>query len=552
VSLIDPHPLRNAHGEYTIDTRSQRVLLAALILLSVFAGALVTYTTRWGAWAGSDSAAYLATARSLASGNGFRVLKPSGEAAILMPPLYPLLLAGSHLIGIDMLEAARWLGAILFGLTILIAGLYFTRLSHTAWLALPAGAVLLSFPVMLRMYSGIMSEALFLVLTLTGLFLMGTYLTNGSRPWLAGAAFACALAALARFIGAALLPTALLLLTLQLTPLKRRLGDMAVFSLIFAIPMLIWVTWYLQNATAGIEVAQWNGAWEYLAPVRAGLVTVFWEWLPFQEVLPFKRYLLKLAALLLIAAGFSGVTLWTGLRLHGRDGRRWIADGDLRLFALCVLFVILYLLIFVLIYLFRFPPQDVDERTLLPLFPPLVVMLFSITSLLVRAAPNSRTRSWLRSLPWVLSVLGLVAYLPHSLALAERIHNNGEGYTSSAWSTSQTVQAVRELPKDIPIISNDTGAILFFTGRMAIEISETYRSEPLLELKRFGDHPADSAQALFRKGDTALVLFYPSFYWQLHELYQDETEERLEAFVQGLTVHGEFPDGAIYFYPSEQ
>jgi hypothetical protein len=214
--------------------------------------------------------------------------------------------------------------------------------------------------------------------------------------------------------------------------------------------------------------------------------------------------------------------------------------------------VVLYLFVFVLIYLFRYPPQDVVERTLLPLFPPLVVMIFSMASLLIRAAPAGGVRSWLSLLPWILLVVGLAAYLPQSLALAGQLHRSGEGYTSADWRNSQTIQAVQELPPDIPIISSDTGAILFFTGRMAIEISESYRDAPLQQFTRFGDDLKDSTQALFRKGETALVLFYPSFYWRLHELYQDETARRLDAFVQGLVVYAELPDGAIYFYPPER
>jgi hypothetical protein len=238
--------------------------------------------------------------------------------------------------------------------------------------------------------------------------------------------------------------------------------------------------------------------------------------------------------------------------LHAQDLSKWSADRDLRLFAICAFFVVLYLFVFVLIYLFRYPPQDVDERTLLPLFPPLVVMIFSMASLLIRAAPAGGVRSWLSLLPWTLLVVGLAAYLPQSLALAGQLHRSGEGYTSADWRNSQTIQAVQELPPDIPIISSDTGAILFFTGRMAIEISESYRDAPLQQFTRFGDDLKDSTQALFRKGETALVLFYPSFYWRLHELYQDETARRLDTFVQGLVVYAEFPDGAIYFYPPER
>jgi 4-amino-4-deoxy-L-arabinose transferase-like glycosyltransferase len=527
-------------------------VLALLFLLSFLACALVIYTTHWGAWAGSDSAAYLATAHSLGSGNGFQVLKPSGEPAVLMPPIYPLLLAGLNKIGISFLDAARWLNVFLFGLAILVTGLFFIPLTRSAWLAIPAGLLLISFPVMVRMYSGIMSEAPYVVLTLAALLLLRSYLTNLSRLWLIAAALVCGLATLARFIGIALLPVALLLLLfLQNTPMKRRLADIAIFILVYAIPTLTWAAWYSQHAPAPLEMNYWSDAWEYLTPVRAGIVNVFWEWLPFQEALPSPRYLLKLTTLVLLAVAVFGMTTWMGFRLYKKDVRKWIADPELRLFIICALFEIVYLLMFVLIYLFRYPPQDVDERTLLPLFPPLMIMIFTMTSLIIRAAPAGGSRIFVSFLPWLLLVLGLAAYLPE-ISWAGPDSPQWRRLCSADWRTSQTIRAAQELSEDTPIISNDTGAILFFTGRMGMEISESYRSEPLQQFTRFGDDLDDSAQTLFRDGEAALVLFYPSFYWQLYDLYQDDTEKRLQAFVQGLDVYAEFPDGAIYFYPQEQ
>jgi hypothetical protein len=217
-----------------------------------------------------------------------------------------------------------------------------------------------------------------------------------------------------------------------------------------------------------------------------------------------------------------------------------------------LLFVVCFLAVFVFIFLFRNPPQDIDERTLLPLFPPVILAVFALLALLSRTSEKDYFRYSLIGFAGLLSLVGVLSYGPASQALLTGYHATGSGYTGQAWRSSAVVQALQKLDPKTILISNDTGAILFFTGRIGLDVKEVHAAESLNEFTRFGDDPTDETQTIFRDQGAALVLFQPTFYWEMQNLYGDKTEERLREFTKDLVVYGEYPDGIIYFYPSQK
>ena len=107
------------------------------LILGVLGGYAVFYGTQWGPWAYSDSTAYIDAARNLIGGVGFGHLTPSGRFEYVggHPPLYQLTLAMAGAIGFDIIDAARWINIMLFGLLILIVGLSIYRISRSAWIS---------------------------------------------------------------------------------------------------------------------------------------------------------------------------------------------------------------------------------------------------------------------------------------------------------------------------------------------------------------------------------------------------------------------------------
>ncbi len=533
----------------------EQIPLVIMGLLSLAAVGLVFYGTRLGAWAGSDSAAYVAVAKNLAAGLGFQVTRPSGEAATLIAPVYPLLLAGLSRLGLPILSAARGLNIILIGIFVLWMGYSFNRLSRTSWLAIPVSLLMVVFPVILDLFSGMMTEPVYLVLNYAGLFFLCFYLLGEKRSFLAAAAILGGLAAITRFIGISLLFVGVIVLfVFSQAKLRRKTADSLVFAGLFIAATLPWDIWYFfhRDTSAPLEMPAWTNPWDYLQPVRSGLVNVLWGWIPFDGFIPVDRYLWKAAILTLIVVLFLLVFGWSAVKRYGKSFSKWTTDRDIRIIGVMSTYIMLYLGVFIFIYLFRIPAQDIDERTLLPIYPALVVIFFALVSHLLGANPGRQGKTGIIVFAWIAVLVGSAAYLPPSLAMLQEYHQKGAGYTGEAWRLSPTIQAVQALPKDTVIISNDTGAILFLTGRFGLEITEIYQSSPSSEFTRFGDDPLDETQRLFREEGAALVLFQPAFYWRVHELYQDQTEDRLRAFTEGLTLYGEYSDGAIYFYAAEK
>lgn len=96
----------------------------------------------------------------------------------------------------------------------------------------------------------------------------------------------------------------------------------------------------------------------------------------------------------------------------------------------------------------------------------------------------------------------------------------------------ELIWAVRALPEDTLIITNQETALLALTGRASYPLKEVYLNQGLKEFSRYGDGDLsqDPAQRLFREDGAALVLF-DQIDDQLGELYGERTEERIRTLV---------------------
>jgi hypothetical protein len=83
------------------------------VILAFVGGALVLCgTSRYGIGISPDSVEYVHCARSLSMREGFRTFDNGHFAQ--WPPLYPLILSAAGFFGIDPLDGARWINAVLY------------------------------------------------------------------------------------------------------------------------------------------------------------------------------------------------------------------------------------------------------------------------------------------------------------------------------------------------------------------------------------------------------------------------------------------------------
>ena len=523
-----------------------KLTIASIFLIGVSGSLVILYSTRWGPWVFSDSTGYIVSARNLIASHGLGLYGPSGafHPLTLQPPLFSLLIGFFGWIGIDLLTAARWINVILFGLTISVVGLTIFTVTHSPWLAIICSFLILSMPDLVDIYSGAMSEPLFIFTGLLSISLVLWFLRNNKYPVLIAAAIAVGLSIITRYVGFAFMIAGITgLLIFSHHTWKNRIIDVFLYGFVGSIFVTGWLAWLKLQTIENNSIQLSTNLSEQLTKFRLGVMEIFWSWLSFTSLLPGYSYnLAKYLAIITVVIFLIliGLILW---KRYKSSGKTTDSSSGLPFAILLVVFAIAYLIILAFSYLFRLPTPDLIARTLLPAHLALLLGFFLLCFLFIRAWSSIK---WLPIILILLAVGVSISYMSSSLKIASQYHQNGSGYTSQYWRNSETIRTIKQLPANIPLVSNESAAIYFYTNRPAYDISELINDKSASDT-RYGDDPTDPAQTAFRNNGAALVLFNSS-YWQFFRLYGDQTDQRLEYFAQGLYLYDQLGDGSIYFY----
>lgn len=516
--------------------------LLGLGALSLLGAALAAYGTANGPWGRSDSAAYLAAARSLAGGAGLGFSDAPGHFRFLThyPPLYPLLLAFFYRLGGDLLATPRWLDVFFYAGTIFGCGYLFIRFSRFPWLGVAAALLIGAFPMTVRMSHATMSEPLFLFLTVWAGYALLAAQRAGRGP-LIPAALLTGLLPLARYIGVAFLAAGFLaVLWLSEGRTSERLKRAALFAGLACLPILAWLTWtYL---AAGQEFAGRTFRWAVedmggnLRLFASLFVKGVWEWLPYHPFYPATKSRLRLVILFLAALWIAGLTFFAHRRARQVDPEQ----AAFLLFGLFGLASMVYAVTLLAAYLFSDPIPDVDERMLLPFYVTLTLGLLGAFAVWQSAWQSGRR--WLAVLPWLAAVLFLIWWFPQNAYYVREDHA-GWGVTVYAWRGSPTLQALDDLPADRPVISDNAALVLLWTGRPVYDMTATLSADFLAGQAVYGSDPSDPAQQAFCQEGAPLVLFGDLSAW-LETAYGEAGRRRMATL---LALPGtEYADGEIY------
>ncbi len=279
---------------------------------------------------------------------------------------------------------------------------------------------------------------------------------------------------------------------------------------------------------------------------RLSVMEIIWSWLPFTSVLP--QYSYNLARnLLLIFIILMLILFFLAARMMRKNNQKLFDSSSGLMFAvLMFVFTIAYLFVLAFSYIFTHPTPDLVARTLLPAHIAVLLGFFSLLLFFIRAWSSIKP---LILIPIMLIIGISISYVHDSIDIVSNYQQSGFGYTSRAWRDSETLQAIEKLPSNIPLISNESALVLFYTGRPAYDIPELINNVPQVLTNRFGDDPTDPVQKAFRENGAALVLFNSSL-WQFNKIYGDQTNQRLDYLTRDLNIDAQLSDGAIYFYPA--
>ena len=526
------------------------VFYAILIgLLSLFGAWIIFYGTALSPWGGSDSVEYLVSARNMLRGIGIGYYSPTGIFywISLHPPFYSIILGAVSLPGLDLIDAARWLNIVLFSLTIGLTGLLFWRHSTSPAFSLLAGLLIMAFPQMLVMSTAVMSEPLFIFLCILHGLLLILYFRSGRIRFLLLAALVAGLAALARYIGISLIAAGTVSVFLFCREKwAGRLKQSVLYFVLACLPLAAWFGWSYFGANhsmAGRSSLGLRGILGRLQPFRLAMVNTLWGWMPLQDKLAKIPYREQLTFLVLVLLVVAVLTIFA----YRRSAHKMAVQetrGDLYILGIFGIFSLAYMAFLAFTTAFTSLPPDIDDRMLLPLYVSNAIALLAAFSLWGQSWLSGHW-GWLKIIPWLVAALFLFQYAPESTAFLSSQHVDPG---LRAWENNSIVAAVRELPKDIPVISTRPNILLLWADRPAYPLTMDFSPAFLSQSGPYGTDPQDSLQKLFHENGAAFVDFN-DLSPQFIQTYGKNSVPRLNLLIKGLVVYRQTPDAIIYFYP---
>ena len=499
-----------------------------LLILAVLALHVMRSVTRWGVGLGSDSAVYIAVARNWLAGHGMNWLSGGLEAKPLThhPPLYSLLLAGFQVLSLDPIQSARIMSVVAFAMNLLLTVASTARITSSRAWSVVGGAVFLASGELIHVHSWAMTEPLYLLFGLIGLFLLSSYLTDARFLYLCGASVAFSLAYLTRYAGLSLIVVAAVALAVVgRAHLRQRPRDLAVLLSLGLAPIGVWMA--RNVALTGLATNRrlgWYGP--SLDELRMGLLIVLDWFLPGRVVSWLTPYLGLLAVLSALALTALVVVLW---RRRGAAQTTDSPPGSTLAF-LIAFYLAGYLAFLVASLWFTLPGPDIDQRMLSPALQSSIILGVSMLGLAFRSGRRGLVAAALLGAAYLITIKGA------SVGNAVRqLEADGQGYASARWRNSAAVQALHDI--DAPAIyTDDLAAVELLAERHA------YLIPIRLDLVS-GEPRPDFPQALttMRRRLTegaVLALFNPQ---GISREYAS-----LEEMTDGFRLLADYPDGRIY------
>lgn len=469
----------------------------AIVVCALAGAAIVLYATTLGVGVSPDSTVYLNGARRWLIRFGFPFAL--GNTSNWIPPGYPmLLLAGSLLsLGTDPAVIARWLDALFFAANIALVGLMLhLALPRSVWIPLGGAWLMLTSVTMLGIQTMAWSEPPFLFVSLSGLTLLAFYLERPRALLLIFTAGAIAASLLIRYVGVALVMTGIVaILVLDKRVWKRRGLAAAIFALLATAPLIVWSLTH----PSGRQLA-WHGtssAWFF-----SGILTIANWFFPAETLrVPNESglammFLFTIGAVILLAA--------RKVRARPIDENHLTRSHAPALVSVLTLYLFFYALVMLFTRLAVDAGLPLDERTLAPLFPiVLILVLYLAQQLMYATSPSYRLKYIFGGIALAMSAL----YFFAAMQWVEQSHRQGQWYASVKWRQSKIMARVNALSPTTQIYSNADDAIIFLTSRDASRLPDKVRLDTQLanpkyarEVQEIGKRLAGNAVIVYLHG----------------------------------------------------
>ena len=486
----------------------------SLFLIAVIGTLLILRATPEGLGLSDDSIAYVAGARSMLAGEGYReAWLASNRPVTHFPPGFSSVLAFLGLFGLDPLRGARLINALLFGLNAGVLGILAWRMTPSLSAGLVLAALFTLNGEMLQVHAVAMSEPLFIFLSLLSLWMFDLYFEfppssvgrgiAGEWWWLLACGVFAGMAYLTRYSGLALAATFLVEICMLRSSWRKRLTSIGIFLAGF----LPWALgWAIRNRLVAESATNRTFAWHPITPesVQLGLRT-FSEFLIPADA--WRREMLKQTGWVegMIAVVLGAVLIWVSVRAWryvskprqpsvpksgGKESREVISfTTGLYLFA--------YLASIVASMTLFDAATKFKLRILSPVFVCLLILL-------VYAGIWLRSKRREAVIVLTMILLGFSFY-KQSITI-DAWAKSGLGYASFRWYDSRAMAFLRGLPEDVRIYTNEPGAVYLYTGRGAYVLPDRYDSATAQARVGF-EEGVKNMQADINDGGAVLAIF---------------------------------------------
>jgi 4-amino-4-deoxy-L-arabinose transferase-like glycosyltransferase len=473
----------------------------ALSLIALIGIVLVIRATPNGLGLSDDSIAYIAGARSMAAGDGYReAWLASNQPVTHFPPAFSSVLSFFGLFGIDPLHAARWVNALLFGLNAALLGILGWRVTPSLTAGLVLAALFVVSGELFAVHAVAMSEPLFIFLSLLSFWMFDLYFERDHHWWwLVACGIFAGLAYLTRYAGLALVATFGVALFVLHTDWKKRMVSTGIFLAGF-VPWAI--GWSIRNRLVAGNTTNRAFAWHPLTSenIDPGL-RVFSEF--FIPIESWRQAIFKqtgivegmIVVVLVAVLVWVIVTAWKYLSKpqHERVGK----EAKEVLSFTTGLYIFAYLASIIASMLMFDAATKFKLRILAPVLVSLLMLLVVL---------GIWVRSKHREIVVVLTLLVLGVLIYKQSITFNTWAKSELGYASFQWYDSQAMDYLSELPDDTMIYTNEPGAVYLYTGRGCYVLPDRLDSATRLAHTNF-EEGVTAMQADINHGTAVLAIF---------------------------------------------
>lgn len=508
----------------------------SLIILSAIGILLLVYSTPFGPGLINDSVIYLGGAENILAGDGYSRTSGGGEIKPITvnPPFYPMVVAAVSLFGFSFIKSGWLISLACFFLNVILVGVLLRKLTRSDLLALLGAFLFTLSESFIKAHTFALTEPLFITISLASLLSISQYLDNGRMRYLVFSAILVNLSYLTRYIGIATLGAGLLALIVFQPTWKTRIKDSLIY---LGLSLVGGILWMARNLIVSGNAANRSIGFHPLTldKIREGVET-FWVWiLPnrfnLTQKIPALWDILTYLFIILFVIGL--VHAWVRY-IQGKITNEQPSARSARLALILASWAVLYFVALLFSLTFADASTALENRILAPLFTALLILfIFGVRQLLLEPQKTIQ----IVGLALVLLISASFVYDGRRAVIDLR--QDGQGYTSSYFRNSPTIEMVQKLPPVI-LYSNRVPAINLLADRTAYALLAPV--DPLTRQPRPGyQETLESIRNSVLEGKSVLVVF------EAQDVFGDPVEGGwLRDLTKGVPVLAENTDGIIY------